>query len=464
MRKSFLLGLTLVGLIAFGSSQAIHIAAYEKNISCITRLTPHFPFYVPFISHRYAARYDILLSTWEDEFEIGADDHRNSSLEYPLRTIRSNLPDGVRPLNIVFLLLESWRADAMNESVTPNIYSLSKKSSVFHNHFSSGNSTTAGIFGLFYGIHPTYWMAVKSNNAALHNPLLIDLMQDSNYSFGVYADSHFKRHKIKDSMFRDIEVHETFSGSSHDEKDEDMKNRVLSFIRRQRAGSQPFMLFAFFKSSHYDYQYPVAFRKFTPAKEMNMSIVNRRGKRDAYLNDYRNAVYYNDALIGEILAELESSGMMDNTVIVITTDHGEEFDDNGANYWGHGSNFTRYQTHVPLVLYCPGKEPAVSEELTTHVDIPVTLIQEVFGVQNDVTDYSNGKNLLNGVDGDRPLVIGSYVNHAFMIDDNVYVIFPLYTREYKLENINEDADGLRLDLMRVVVEEVTRFYLEPNDF
>jgi membrane-anchored protein YejM (alkaline phosphatase superfamily) len=461
-RKSILLGVTLIGLVAFASSQVVHIVAYERNISRITSLTPHFPSYMPFTSHRNAVKYGDLLSITKAGLENDTHDRQYSSMKYPLRDIRSDLPDGNRLPNIVFILLESWRFDTMNESVTPAIHSLSEKSSVFESHFSSGNSTTSGVFGLLYGLHPTYWMAVKSNNAALHNPLLIDLMVDAHYSFGIYADSKFKRHKIKDTMFRDIEVHETFSGSANDEKDEDMKNQVISFIRGQRASSHPFMLFAFFKSSHYHYTYPESFRKFTPAKEMNMALVNRGGARNSYLNDYLNAVYYNDALIGEILDELESSGMMDETVIVITTDHGEEFDDNGAGYWGHGSNYTQYQTRVPLVLYYPGKEPEVVTRPTAHVDIPTTLIQDVFGVRNEITDYSNGRNLFDDRSGDRPLVIGSYFNHAFVIEDNVYAIFPAYTRQYRLDDINAKAANPRADLVRTAMEESTRFYAKDS--
>jgi membrane-anchored protein YejM (alkaline phosphatase superfamily) len=461
-RKSILFAVTLIGLVAFASSQVVHIMAYERNISRITSLTPHFPFYVPFTSHKNAVKYGELLSIERAGLEYETDDSQYTSLEYPLGEIRADLPHGNRLPNFVFILLESWRFDTMNESVTPEIYSLSEKSLVFQRHFSSGNSTTAGIFGLLYGLHPTYWMAVKSNSAALHNPLLIDLMEDAHYSFGVYADSNFERHKIKDTMFRGIEIHETFSGSANDEKDEDMKNQAISFIRGQRASSHPFMLFAFFKSSHYNYTYPDSFRKFTPGKEMNMALVNWGGTRNSYLNDYLNAVYYNDALIGEILDELESLGMMDETVIVITTDHGEEFDDNGADYWGHGSNFTQYQIRVPLVLYYPGKGPGVVTRPTAHVDIPTTLIQEVFGVRNEITDYSSGRNLFDDRSGDRPLVIGSCFNHAFVIEDNVYSIFPLYTREYRLDDINAKAASPRSDLVRIAMEEITRFYRKDS--
>ena len=87
----------------------------------------------------------------------------------------------------------------MDEIVSPNIHALSRISSVFFKHFSSGNATPTGVFGLFYGIHPTYWSAVKANSAVIDNPVLIDAMKAYDYAFGIYADSHFGRHKIKDT-------------------------------------------------------------------------------------------------------------------------------------------------------------------------------------------------------------------------------------------------------------------------
>ena len=77
---------------------------------------------------------------------------------------------------------------------------------------------------------------------------------------------------------------------------------------------------------------------------------------------------------------------------------------------------------MPFVLHYPGKEPKVVTRPTTHVDISATLIREVFGVRNEVSDYSNGKILFDDLAADRPFVIGSYFNHAFVIEDNVYAI------------------------------------------
>jgi membrane-anchored protein YejM (alkaline phosphatase superfamily) len=451
--------LTAISLLALISSQLIHIVAFEKDVGRITSLTPRFPLYSPATSHRNATRYGDLLPIASLPGSRTDTHSPGSAMRYPLADCAATLPEGARPLNVVFLVLESWRHDAMSDSVTPYIHALAGKSSIFRNHFSSGNATTPGVFGLLYGLHPTYWMAVKSNNAALHNPLLIDLMEEADYSFGIYADSHFKRHKIKGSMFRGIDVHEDFAGTSRPEMEADMNTRMISFLRERRDQDRPFMLFAFYKASHFPYTYPDSFRIFAPVAEINPASAVRRDQRARYLNDYYNAVHFDDALIGELLRELESLELMERTVIVVTTDHGEQFDDDGAGYWGHSSNFTQYQIRVPLVVYHPGRSPRVVDTVTSHVDIPTTLIQEVFGVQEEASSYSNGRNLFRSLSEDRVLVVGSNVNHAFIIGEDVYAVLPLHVRGYRLDDIGQLAGELRVDLLPATAEAMGRFFL-----
>jgi len=46
---------------------------------------------------------------------------------------------------------------------------------------------------------------------------------------------------------------------------------------------------------------------------------------------------------------------------------------------GHCGNFTQYQTRVPLIVHVPGAKPRRVTEVTTHVDVPTTLLKDVFG-------------------------------------------------------------------------------------
>ncbi|HDL02828.1 MAG TPA: DUF3413 domain-containing protein [candidate division Zixibacteria bacterium] len=455
--KYMILIFSVLLILAFAASQIIHVVAYQQNYSRITSLTPYFPIYVPVTSHKNADKFGNLIPISEDDAQAVSGD-LNSSLYYPRAELKYSTQSDTALPNLVIIFLESWRIEMMNDTVTPNIFALSQKSSVFTNHFCSGNSTIAGTFGLFYGIHPTYWTAVKANSAIIDNPVLIDHLKEKQYAFGIYARSNFVRHKIKDAIFRGIEVHESFAGKTKIEQDRDMTDRVISFIREQTNRSNPFMAFTFYKSNHFPYEYPPEDSIFMPAEDINLMFADDDTDPVYYRNDYMNSTHYVDALIGDIIRQLDSLGQMEKTIVVITTDHSDELNDNRANYWGHGSNFTKYQSMVPFVLYIPGRKPAQIDYTTSHIDLVPTLMQEVFGCENDIDDYSNGRNLFEKPNGIRPIVVGSYVNHAFVIEDNVYEIYPMYTKKYKLDNIEEKASPPPPDILKKIMDEINHFY------
>ena len=447
----------ILSVLAFATSQVIHLIAYEKNAAQITALTPRLPLYYPITSHKNAQKYGSLLPVGED-VPAYINDGPKGSLQYPLTDLKFSLDSGRTDPNILIILFESWRDDAMTPAVTPNACDFSEKSIVFLDHFCSGNSTVAGLFGLFYGLHATYWETVKANNARIDNPVIIDILEDRGYSFGIFARSNFKRHKLKDAIFRGIEVHESFAGDDVVEQDRNMTDRLISFLDRQKETSGPFLALAFYKSNHAPYWYPPRDSLFFPAGDQNLVLADDNTDPGYYFNDYLNSTHYVDRLVGRVLGEVERLGLLSNTIVIVTTDHAEEFNDNRANYWGHGSNFTQYQTRVPLIMYVPDREPHQVSYRTSHIDIIPTIMKEYLGCTNEVGDYSNGMNLLEQPNESRPLVIGSYVNHAFVFDQDVYEIYPIQIKSYRLDNIKSQASKPPLNMVKKVFEEIGRFY------
>ena len=110
-------------------------------------------------------------------------------------------------------------------------------------------------------------------------------------------------------------------------------------------------------------------------------------------------------------------------MLVVLSDHGYEFDDNGLGYVGHASDYSPAQVRATLVMRWPGKPPAVYANRSSHYDIPVTLLQDLFGCTNDPTDYSVGRNLFAGRDWDW-IIAGSYNSHAILEPDRVIVTHP----------------------------------------
>ena len=139
---------------------------------------------------------------------------------------------------------------------------------------------------------------------------------------------------------------------------------------------------------------------------------------------YQAAVRYVDGLVGEVLDDLERRGLADDTVVLITSDHGEEFGESAENLQKHGSGYTRHQLVTPMVLAWPGREKGVVyDHRSSHYDILPTLMRELFACDNPASDYSVGYSLFEHEPWSWMLA-GSYYNYAVLEPDQVTVTYP----------------------------------------
>ncbi len=443
--------------VMFVLSQMVHIFAFANDRTDITSISPRLPVYFPVTSSSFVKKHVHLGDKLGLGEELAGISRENSSIHYPKKQIstKNHITKDSLP-NIIWIVLESWRFDMMDSIISPNIYKFSKKSIYCTNHLSTGNSTTSGIFGMFYGIHPTYWDAVKANSSVIDNPVLIDILKENNYHFGIFTHSNFKRFKISASIFNNIDIHNRFRGNRDWEKDADMNAKFINFIESNT--SNPFFGFIFYTSTHHSYSYPENRKKFIPAGKINMGLVNNNTDPLPYINAYKNAINYTDSLINILLTTITENNLDSNTIIIITSDHGEEFNDNKKNYWGHGSNFTKYQTSVPLIIHFPNKKSRKISYRTSHIDIVPTLVKEVFNIQDSTELYSNGKDIFLLQEKTRPLVSASYVNHALIIGDNVFAVYPFTLKKYKIYDINQKVKYVNRSLFRQGVDEMNWFY------
>lgn len=126
-----------------------------------------------------------------------------------------------------------------------------------------------------------------------------------------------------------------------------------------------------------------------------------------------------DSLIGHVLNKLSDKGMLENTVVLITGDHGQEFNENKKNYWGHSANYSDWQIRVPLVFYYPNIEGGKKySHMTTHYDITPTLMRRFLGVKNPSEDYSMGYDL-NDTANRYPHVVGDPICFGFVLEDMI---------------------------------------------
>ncbi|MEJ2722586.1 MAG: sulfatase-like hydrolase/transferase, partial [bacterium] len=113
---------------------------------------------------------------------------------------------------------------------------------------------------------------------------------------------------------------------------------------------------------------------------------------------YAVDVLYVEAHIARILDWLEQSGQLDETLVVFTSDHGEEFYEHHG--WNHGSSAFTEQLRVPLIMQARGLIPAGRriEEPTRHVDVVPTIL-DVVGIECPAE--VQGRSLLPMIEGMR---------------------------------------------------------------
>ncbi|EGQ9938519.1 TPA: DUF3413 domain-containing protein [Vibrio vulnificus] len=407
--------LTFAALLA---TNAIHIWAAAHAYQPVTTVKRYLPLFYPATADKFMRK-----QGWVDEEALERQKalafKRKNDLNYPLAPLQTQPVD--KPLNIMLLVVDSWRADTFNADNTPNMWKYAQSGVVFNNHIATGNATRTGIFGLFYGIPGTYWHGFLANQ---QSPVLIDRLQALDYQLGIFTAAQLRKPEFNQTVFTKVENLRIGSeGSRPSELDADLTQDWLAWYD-QRDKSKPTFSFLFYDAPH-GYDFPADFEpKYEPMlKEVNYLKLNNDTDPTPFFNRYKTSVRYVDSMATKVLDKLNESGDLENTVVIITGDHGQEMNDNKLNFWGHNSNFTDAQVNVPFAIFGPGVDAAKmqwsTEALTSHQDVVPTLMKHYLGVTNDVKDYSVGEDLLGDAVKRDWIISSNYSGYAIITDDNI---------------------------------------------
>lgn len=406
-----------VFVLCFLASNFIHIWAAANAYQPVTISKSYLPLFQPATANGFMRKHG-----WIDEEALAQQKALSlkvsSNLNYPRETLSTVSVD--KPVNILFLVVDSWRFDTFNADNTPNLWSYAQKGVSFSNHMSTGNATRTGIFGLFYGLPGTYWQAVLSNQKS---PVLMDRLQELNYQMGIFASASLTDPEFNRTVFSKIsDLRLRSEGESPAERDHSLTEDWLSWYQA-RDKSKPTFSFLFYDAPH-GYDFPNDYDKqYTPMlNTVNYLALNNDTDPTLFMNRYKTSVRYVDELAKKVLDELKESGDAENTLVVITGDHAQELNDNKLNYWGHNSNFTAAQIHVPFIIVGPDFSSADSRDiqiLTSHEDLVPTLMKNYLGVNSPIDSYSEGVDLLHDKTRRDWVLSSSYSGYAMITKDSI---------------------------------------------
>lgn len=383
-RRRFALAAAL--LLAFvAADKALFAWGTLYDSVYITRNSQLFPLYQPLRIRSFAARY---LGVRLDREVRGGVDMRYSGLRYPAAPLKIEKP--ARPLNFLFIVVDSLRADMLTPDIMPETYALGREAAVFREHYSGGNCTRFGIFSMLYGIYGNYWFPMLGER---RGPVLVDVLEKEGYDLRIYASAKLSFPEFNKTCFVKVpraDIYDEPRGADGARKDAEISERFASWLKARDRG-RPYFAFLFYDASHGGYDYPPGREKFKPSVDTNRLALNSENIGPLF-NKYKNSVHYDDSLIGGILKTVRETGGMKDTVILVMGDHGEAFLERGR--YGHNQGYSPEEVRVPLVLYAPGRRPEAVSRPTGHMDIVPTLLP-LAGVTDPAADYSSGQSLFD---------------------------------------------------------------------
>ena len=368
-------------------------------------------------------------------------------LNYPLASLRCE-PRLPVP-NVLLIVIDGLRADALTPDFAPRLAELARGAIRFDGHYSGGNSSRAGMFSLFYGLPATYWDAFA---VPARPPVLMDVFRRYGYQLGLFASSPLYRSVELDrtalARIPDLrlETSSRLPGSSG--RDRTLTDEWQQWLDRRDA-ARPFFGFLY-----YD-----AVVSIEPPDDHQPAIPVPPGTstQARLYARYLTAVHYVDSLVGRVLDDLERRQLLERTVVIVTSDHGMEFDETGQGFTGHGTSFSVYQMRTPLVLRWPGRPPGRVVRRTSHNDLAPTLLSQLFGCTNPPSDYASGHDLFSDAQWDWLIATG-YRDYALIEPEQVTVVYSasyeVRDRSYRLV-VNPT---LPRDSLRAALREMSRFY------
>ncbi len=343
----------------------------------------------------------------------------NKDLNYPLKPLEINNPN---PTNIFIFGIDALRESILSKDVTPFIDELSKTSLVYKNHISGGNATRFGIFSLFYGINSPYWFVFLN---AQKGPVFFETLKNMDYQTHIFSSTSTAWPEFRKTTYFDIQdkISDTYAGVPY-EKDIQSSDDFITWLDDINS-SKPIFSFVFLDAPH-GASYPKEDSVFMPDHygETNFLTVSAKDA-PVLLNRYKNSSYFADKMIEKMINSLKEKGLYENSIIIITADHGQEFYEHGL--YGHNTSFNYEQVKVPFIIHLPTNEHKTVTRLSSHLDLVPTLLSYI-GVENDPSDYSNGYSLFDENYNRKQAYVGNWNNNAILTDDYTYVFSNLPNR------------------------------------
>jgi arylsulfatase A-like enzyme len=300
-------------------------------------------------------------------------------------------------LNVVLVTIDTLRADHLGaygyeRATSPRIDALASRGVLFEQAYTYWPKTRGSFVALLTGR-----LAAQSGYGKSHprlidfNPTLASVLQDAGYDTTAVVDNPNVAASLGYSkgFARYRETWEEAALASEVDRSRAITRDAVSYLRAASA-DHPFLLWLHYVSPHAPYEPPAPFDKafldaqaargpvLPPVNGFHGGVARQwaKGARSLgfYVAQYDGEIAAVDAEVGHVLEALERSAVRDQTLVLLSSDHGESLGEHDY-FFDHGENLFDPSLRIPLVLAGPGIERSRrSSELASTLDIVPTLL------------------------------------------------------------------------------------------
>ncbi|CNB21900.1 sulfatase family protein [Yersinia ruckeri] len=365
-RQRFVKPVVAVFISAFFASHLIYIWADANFYRPITMQRANLPLSYPMTARKFLEKHGLLDQQEYQRRIIEQGNPEAVTVEYPLNSI--TFSDKGSGYNLLLIVVDGIRLESLQQDM-PALSDFAQYNIQFNHHYSSGNRKETGLFGLFYGISPTY---LDSILAAREPSTFINALGTQGYQFGLFSSDGFKSALYRQALLSD------FSLPAPARQSDSATTAQWQQWLNSLPNPNPWFSYVNLIDSQ---------ESQDPAEVSTPAVPND------FIRHYQAGAKNVDQQIATIIDTLKQKDLLDKTVVVITASHGVEFDDSHQGLWGAGSSFNRYQLQVPLIIHWPGTPAQKVNKLTNHEDVMTTLMQRLLHVRTAPEDYSQGEDL-----------------------------------------------------------------------
>ena len=284
------------------------------------------------------------------------------------------VPNTNRP-NVLVFLIDTLRYDHLNcdgyaRDTAPNIAALARDGIRFSQFISPASWTRPAVGSLLTGVYPAVHGAQNRTDILRQDaPSLPGALRQTGYETHGFMSNPacIATWGFANGFDRFVDVD---SFTIKPDKDADVVDDAIATMKN--AAGRPWFMYVHAIGPHSPYEPPTPFdQKFQPTEsELGRPIT----EHDRTIAAYDGEIGFTDAQFGRLVSELKKLGLYDTTLIVVLSDHGEEFWDHGGE--GHGATLYDEVIHVPCIVKLPHAERAgqVYENIAQSVDIAPTIL------------------------------------------------------------------------------------------